>query len=885
MHAKSESGEQFKPMSLDEIAIGFIKVANESMCRPIRALTEGKGYNAADHILASFGGAGGQHAFAIARSLGIKQVLIHRHSSILSAYGIALADVVKEVQEPSACEYCDANLPNIKKRISELNAKCAKALSDQGFAHDDIETEVFLNLRYQGTDNAIMTPKPKTTNDWNVAAVFIAQYEHEFGFTLPDRSIELDDIRVRGTGKSAASGQATSYTRVYEELKSIHKVPVDKNQLAQTASCYWEGSGRVDTPIYELNSLKVGNEVLGPALIIDATATIVIEPNCSAVVTSEHIVGFVGAQKHSKPTSTEMDPILLSVFGHRFMSIAEQMGRTLQKTSISTNIKERLDFSCALFGPDAGLVANAPHIPVHLGSMQEAVRWQLNHLRAEIRDGDVIVTNHPASGGSHLPDITVITPVFEEGKIVFFVASRGHHADIGGIQPGSMPPNSRELFQEGAAIKSFKLVQGGKFDEAGITRLLKDEPAKYEGCCGTRCLRDNISDLKAQVAANHKGITLVKSLIKEYGLGVVKAYMGYIRENAELAVRQLLKSVAEQHGTILEATDYMDDGTPIKLRVEIDARKGAAVMDFEGTGLEVYANTNAPRSVTYSAIIYCLRCLINIDIPLNQGALVPIDIKIPQGCFLNPSENAAVVGGNVLTSQRLCDVILKAFKACAASQGCCNNLTFGMGGKGDDGQDREGFGYYETIAGGSGAGPSWTGRSGVHTHMTNTRITDPEILERRYPVILRQFGLREGSGGDGLFRGGDGVIRELEFLETLHVSILSERRVFEPYGLNGGFSGKRGQNTLIRKLDDGSKYLELNFGGKNATIVKPGDRIRIETPGGGGYGSPTGIETEKTSALKRKRKAGNASVEPRRNVPRRTGGGSLQAYTDMQYSA
>ncbi|KAI8924480.1 Hydantoinase B/oxoprolinase-domain-containing protein [Entophlyctis helioformis] len=911
--AKTEPSDApaFVPMTRDEIAYGFIKVANESMCRPIRALTEGKGYNAADHILASFGGAGGQHAFAIARSLGIKTVLIHRHSSILSAYGIALADVVHEVQEPSAFELVAGQLDRIKERVAALSSQATQVLSKQGFKHSQIENQVYLNLRYQGTDNAMMTLKPSDSADnWDFASAFVAQYQQEFGFTLPDRATHVDDIRVRGIGKSAAMGSDASHTKVHEEIKRLTRRAVSVGEASTTEHAFWEGVGRVETPVFELTALKVGDEIIGPALIIDATATIAVEPHCTAVVTSEHVVGFVGrvpssdavaAMDESKDGAAEKaktvvvpktaDPILLSVFGHRFMSIAEQMGRTLQKTSISTNIKERLDFSCALFGPDGGLVANAPHIPVHLGSMQEAVRWQMSHLQGKLKDGDVIVTNHPAAGGSHLPDITVITPVFDHGNVVFFVASRGHHADIGGIQPGSMPPNSRELHF---------LVRNGHFDEAGITKILLEDPAKFDGCSGTRCLRDNISDLKAQVAANHKGIVLVKSLIDEYGLEM----------NAELAVRNLLKTVAKERGTVLHASDRMDDGSTINLAVTISTQTGSAIFDFSGTGPEVYANTNAPRAVTYSAIIYCLRALINLDMPLNQGALAPIDVRIPVGSFLNPSETAAVVGGNVLTSQRLCDVVLKAFHACAASQGCCNNFTFGMGGRREDGSVAEGFGYYETIAGGSGAGPTWHGRSGVHTHMTNTRITDPEIMERRYPVILRRFGLRAGSGGHGQFNGGDGVVREVEFLETLHVSMLSERRVFAPYGLDGGEDGKSGSNILMRLVandsvastatpstttatttasEDGRLYRVLNFGGKNATVVKPGDRLRIETPGGGGWGK---ADTKRKRAAPAASQAktddaasGDSPSRPRRNPPRRSGGGSLQAFTDMQHSA
>ncbi|KAJ3045838.1 hypothetical protein HDV00_006102 [Rhizophlyctis rosea] len=863
-------------MTADEVGYGFVKVANESMCRPIRALTQAKGYDTANHILACFGGAGGQHACAIARSLGIRKILIHRYSSILSAFGLHLADVVHEEQEPSAAVLSKSSIPDLKSRAKKLVETCSAVLHRQGFAPSQIQTEIYFNLRYQGTDTAIMTLKPTEEGDWDFAPLFVERHKQEFGFSLPDRDILVDDVRVRCIGKSL---EGEGYrTRVHEEMRSMRGRMVSRESAERVENVYWEG-GRKDTPVFLLQKLAIGDQIQGPALIIDATATIAVEEGCQATVTTEHVVIEIGGSDKKK-LGTEMDPIQLSIFAHRFMSIAEQMGRTLQKTSISTNIKERLDFSCALFGPDAGLVANAPHIPVHLGSMQEAVRWQMEHLNGKVKEGDVLLTNHPAAGGSHLPDITVITPVFDKGKIVFFVASRGHHADIGGMAPGSMPPTSRELYQEGAAVKSFKLVRDGHFDEEGITKILLEEPAQYEGCSGTRCLKDNISDLKAQVAANHKGITLVGELIGEYGLEVVQAYMRYIRENAEVAVRDLLKKVAERSGGVLEAVDYMDDATAIKLRVDINAEEGSAVFDFSGTGGEVYGNINAPKSVTYSAIIYCLRCLVAQDMPLNQGALAPVTIRIPEGSLLSPSETAAVVGGNVLTSQRLCDVILKAFGACAASQGCCNNFTFGMGGKGEDGRVREGFGYYETIAGGAGAGPTWDGRSGVHTHMTNTRITDPEILERRYPVILRRFGLRSGSGGRGLHPGGEGCVRELEFLETITVSLLTERRVFAPYGLEGGEPGAQGRNLLIRK---GDVERVLNFGGKNSTIVKPGDRIRIETPGGGGWGKAEAGSDSGTGA-KRRREVQTADFMEV-DVPYRVAGGSLHKYQNDQHTA
>jgi 5-oxoprolinase (ATP-hydrolysing) len=566
---------------------------------------------------------------------------------------------------------------------------------------------------------------------------------------------------------------------------------------------------------------------------------------------------------------------MLSVFAHRFMAIAEQMGRALQKTSVSTNVKERLDYSCALFDSTGGLVANAPHLPVHLGSMSTCVKRQSAIWSGKLVKGDVIVSNHPEFGGTHLPDITVITPAFNGSgeKILFYVASRAHHADIGGILPGSMPPHSRELYQEGAAIKSEKLVSAGRFNEERITELLLVEPAQFQGCSGTRCLADNISDLKAQVSSNMKGINLISSLIEEYSEEIVNFYMVNIQNNAELSVRRLLKEVSKRfQGQDLSAVDYMDDGSPIKLKVTIDAEKGEAIFDFDGTGPELYGayiqtvsstpssweigNTNAPEAVTYSAIIYCLRCLISEDIPLNQGCLKPIKVLIPPKSFLSPSDKAAVVGGNVLTSQRVTDVILKAFKACAASQGDCNNLTFGFGGNVDGQENIPGFGYYETIAGGSGAGRDWDGTNGVHTHMTNTRITDAEVFERRYPVLLREFSLRAGSGGAGKHCGGDGVIRDIEFRIPVQASILSERRVYHPYGLEGGDDAQCGLNIWVRKVETrnpeksdrqltGSKEEEddivyeerrINLGGKNTAAMKAGERIIIYTPGGGGWG-------------------------------------------------
>ncbi|GAA6228331.1 5-oxoprolinase [Lates japonicus] len=833
-------------MSVEEVAMGFIRVANEAMCRPIRALTQAKGHDTSQHVLACFGGAGGQHACAIARALGMKTVFIHKYSGVLSAYGLALADVVEEVQEPCSLQYEQHSFSELDRRVEQLSKRCHDTLCGRGFTSGQITTEVFLHLRYEGTDCALMVTAagyPSNTQSCRAGdfrSAFTRRYLKEFGFTIPDRPIVVDDIRVRGCGKSG--------------IKSMYKTKTGHRQAKPVTmtKCYFEG-GYLDTSVYLWEELPCGHSIQGPAIIIDKNSTILVEPCCEAHLTEEGDVCMtVGSDPHCA-LGTELNTVQLSIFSHRFMSIAEQMGRVLQRTSISTNIKERLDFSCAVFGPDGGLVSNAPHIPVHLGAMQETVQYQMRSLGNKLREGDVILSNHPCAGGSHLPDLTVITPVFREGvsRPVFFVASRGHHADIGGITPGSMPPHSTSLQQEGAVFTSFKLVTGGVFQEEAVTEALM-APAQYPDCSGTRNLHDNLSDLRAQVAANQRGSQLVGELIDSYGLAVVQAYMGYIQSNAELAVRDMLRDFArrrrQQTGSLeVESEDFMDDGTPIRLRVQINEEEGSAVFDFTGTGTEVWGNCNAPRAITLSALIYCLRCMVGQDIPLNQGCLAPIKVIIPPGSILQPSQNAAVVGGNVLTSQRVVDVIFRAFEVCAASQGCMNNISFGS----------ERIGYYETVAGGAGAGPGWNGRSGVHSHMTNTRITDPEILEKRYPVILEQFSLRPGSGGAGKYHGGDGVIRKLLFRNKVVLSVLTERRATCPYGLQGGENGAAGLNLLHRA--DGRV---LNLGAKTSISLQPGDMFCLYTPGGGGYGR----EEEMTSRPQTKRRRLNETFLERGSV-------------------
>jgi 5-oxoprolinase (ATP-hydrolysing) len=822
--------QKSRKFSPEEVALGFLKVADESMTRPIRNLTEGRGFETSSHHLACFGGAGGQHACNVAVSLGISRIIIHKYSSILSAYGLALSEVVHEVQEPMAAEYASSQ-ELISGKFTKLVARTTEELVEQGFTNDQVRHELFLNMRYDGSDTSLMI---RNSQEGDFASAFVERHKREFNFTF-DRPILVDDIRVR----AIASSKTVVEDSPLQQLKRAKLHPA--GEPAQRSKVFFNSNeGYVLTPVYLLNELGSDVELHGPAIIIDKTQTIVVAPNAVANVLQTCVVIDLKSTPREKATADHIDPIRLTIFGHRFMSVAEQMGRTLQKTAVSTNIKERLDFSCALFSPDGGLVANAPHVPVHLGSMQFAVRFQHERWLGNLKDGDVLVANHPMSGGTHLPDVTVITPVFALGteEIIFYVASRGHHADIGGVLPGSMPPNSTELWQEGAAIESEKVVENGVFNESRMRELFLEFPARHPGCSGSRNLNDNISDLKAQIAANSRGITLIRGLIEEYSLKVVQQYMYAIQETADLAVRNLLKSLYKSHGgQPLEALDFMDDGTPIQLKITI-AEDGSAVFDFEGTGPEVNGNINAPEAITHSAIIYSLRCMIAADIPLNQGCLASIQVKIPKPSILSPTRAAAVVGGNVTTSQRVTDVVLKALHACAASQGCLNNLTFGVDAKKNPatGDTVPGFGYYETIAGGAGAGSTFEGENGVHTHMTNTRITDPEILEKRYPCILRKFQLREGSGGEGLHKGGEGVIREIEFLTPLQCSILSERRVHRPYGMDGGGPGATGLNLWLCKDAVTGQDRTVNIGGKGSVAMKTGDRVVIMTPGGGGYG-------------------------------------------------
>lgn len=859
-------------MSLEDVAAGFLDVANETMARPIRQLAEARGHVTSAHRLVSFGGAGGQHAAAIAASLGIRTVLIHRYLSVLSAYGMALADVVEDVQEPCAATLGADSQAELTRRLDALERRAAAVLKAQNFADDAIVCERYLNLRFAGTELAIMVVQGDGA--WDFRALFEALHRREFGFVF-DTDVLVDDVRVRAIGRSqVAPGE--SVDRQMAQLEAQGAVAAVGAAAAEFSKPVYFGGAWHATPVFRLDKLAPGAQIAGPAIIADGTQTNVVPPGASALVLRSHVVVTTATALARAPTApahardVAIEPVLLSIFGHRFMDIAEQMGAALQKTSVSVNVKERLDFSCALFDAHGNLVANAPHVPVHLGSMSTCIAFQADLWRGKLRPGDVVVLNHPSAGGTHLPDITVITPAFDNGEIIFYVASRAHHSDIGGSLPGLMPPNSKVLAEEGAAIYSELLVENGQFMEQRLADILLKDPAKVAGCSGTRRLSDNILDLKAQVAANQKGILLIGKLVAEFGLATIMAYMGAIQDNAADTVLAMLDRMLAKHAGAIRYVDRMDDGLEIALAV-YRGDAGKVVFDFAGTSMQAYANTNAPVAITYLAIIYCLRCMVDEDIPLNQGCLRPIDVRIPKLSLLDPDPGCAVVAGNVCTSQIITGVILSAFQASANSQLCCNNLTFGVGGNDADGNYVQGFGYYETIAGGHGAGPTWSGVSGVHTNMTNTRITDAEVLEKRYPVVLREFSIREKSGGAGAHSGGCGVVRDIEFRVPVTASILSERRSVAPHGLMGGADGARGLNIWVRAIRDEQGAIvgerRVNVGGKATISAAVGDRFVIHTPGGGGYGLVGHV------------KAPNRKLFA---ADRRHGAGSLAARTDAQ---
>ncbi|KAF4949717.1 hypothetical protein FSARC_13415 [Fusarium sarcochroum] len=822
----------------EEVASGFLNIANETMSRPIRNATEARGYAPENHNLVSFGGAGGQHACAIADKLGIKRVLIHKLSSLLSAHGIAHAELQYEIFEPFAAELNDKATDGVNNLLSSLKKKVTTELVSQKASEESLVFDEALVLKYFGTDTNLSISKPA---DGDYASAFTAMHLREFAFSM-NRPIIIESVKVRGVG-------STGTTR--HEISACQEMALSKQTVfsehTATQNVYLDGSWQA-TRVFKLEDIPEGSLINGPAIIIDQTQTILVEPLFKAHILTNYVVlERITPEEQPLDTATQtvsassipketLDPIQLSVFAHRFMAIAEQMGNTLQRTSISSSIKERLDFSCAIFSPKGKLVANAPHIPIHLGSMQFAIQAQHRHWKGKLKLGDVLLTNHPSWGGTHLPDLTVVTPVFIGDQIAFYVASRGHHTDIGGMGITSMMPESRSLWEEGIMVPTMKIVSGGEFLESDV-RATFNKVGTLPGCSASRRLQDNISDLKAQTSANQRGIILLQKLCNDYSLPVVHKYMTGIQDNAESAVREFFKKLAHEHPEPFSATDYLDDGTVMKVQITIDKETGGVIYDFAGSGPQMWGNYNCPISITHSAIIYSIRCLIDLEIPLNEGCLAPCDIRVPVGSVLNPTPAVAICG-STLASQRVIDLVLRAFGRFGASQGCANALGWGMGGKNPTtGQIEPGWNYGESIGGGVGAGQGYNGEHSVHVHSTNTRQTDSEVIEKRTAVLVRKYSVRENSGGNGRWRGGNGITREIEAREKLKFSILSDRRVYRPYGMAGGHAGKKGENLVFKFNED--RALEVrNLGGKAIVNLEPGEYIQVNTPGGGAYGTP-----------------------------------------------
>jgi 5-oxoprolinase (ATP-hydrolysing) len=783
----------------EAVAEGFLHIAVDNMANAIKQISVQRGYDVTRYVLNGFGGAAGQHVCQVADALCMTRVLLHPLAGVLSAYGMGQADIreLREAAVEAVLE--DALLPQLDRQIEDLTRSAVDRVAAQGVPRERITGFARAHLRYQGTDTALIVP---VLGPGEMRVAFEDAHEQRFGFTDEGRPLVVEAVSVEAVGVVAV--RETDHEADPEPRPAE---PIDR------VEAWFEGAKR-EVPLYDRETLVAGDRVAGPAIVVEANATTVIEPGWEGHITK--ILDLVLTRTVPRPRAsaigTDADPVMIEVFNNRFMSIAEQMGAALANTAQSVNIKERLDFSCAVFDRTGGLVANAPHLPVHLGSMGESIETVIRRRRESMKPGDVYVLNAPYNGGTHLPDITVITPVFDDAgeEILFFVGNRGHHADVGGITPGSMPPDSRTVNEEGVLIDDVLLVEGGRFREDEIRAILGSGPWP------ARNPEQNLADLRAQVAANAMGVRELGRMVADFGLDVVQAYMRHVQDNAEAHVRRVIE--------VLKPGSFsyeMDGGQVIRAAIRIDQANRQATVDFGGTSAEQACNVNAPPAVCKAAVLYVFRTLVDDDIPLNGGCLKPLDIVIPEGSMLRPAYPAAVVAGNVETSQAITDALFGALGVMAAAQGTMNNFTFG----------NERYQYYETICGGSGAGPGFHGTHAVHTHMTNTRLTDPEVLEWRFPVLLRTFAIRRGSGGRGRWQGGNGVIRRIEFREPMTASILSGHRRIPPFGLEGGEPGRTGRNA-IERADGRIEELE----GTDRRDMAPGDAIVIETPGGGGYG-------------------------------------------------
>ncbi len=796
----------------EQVAEGFLSVAVENMANAIKKISVQRGYNIKEYTLCCFGGAAAQHACRVADSLGVKRIFIHPFAGVLSAYGMGLADQRLIKEHYIGAELSDRLIEELKTVFSGLEEEGRLLMLEQEVQEDCIAAIFKVHMRYAGSDTQL---EVDFADKDALRTGFEEAHKKRFGFFIEGKSLVVEAVSVETIGINE---------RVSDPVLKTENDPVFSPVSAVQMYSYGEFH---ETPVFQRDELKPGTCISGPALLIEKNTTIIIEPGWEGEITERNHL--LLSRKIPLPArtaiGTEADPVMLEIFNNRFMSVAEQMGYTLQNTAYSVNIKERLDFSCAIFDIHGNLIANAPHIPVHLGSMGECVKSLIRTQLEEMHAGDVYLINSPYHGGTHLPDITVVTPLFgSAGEVLFYLASRGHHADVGGISPGSMPPGSRTIEEEGVLSEGMKIINQGRFCEEKLKAWLNS--GKYPA----RNPNQNIADIRAQIAANEKGLQELRRMVEEFSLETVEAYMQHVQDNAEEAVRRVIDRLLDG-----EFIYRLDDGNAIRVKVTIDRTNRRARIDFSGTSPQLSNNFNAPASVCMAAVLYAFRTLVKSDIPLNAGCLRPLEILIPEGSMLSPKYPSAVVAGNVETSQYIVDALFGALGTLAASQGTMNNFTFGNAD----------FQYYETICGGSGAGPEFSGTDAVHTHMTNSRITDPEILETRFPVLLEEFSIRRGSGGDGKFKGGNGVVRKLRFLKDMNAAILSSHRKIPPFGLNGGMPGKCGKNTLIR--NDGT-FIEV--GGQAEVRLKGGDIFVIETPGGGGYGEKEScIKPEKTNNM------------------------------------
>ena len=795
---RHDTGDSRSP---EAVAAGFLSIAVENMANAIKKVSVQRGYDVSEYTLCCFGGAGGQHACLVADALAMKQILIHPFAGVLSAYGMGLADTVVDRQQAIESTLNEALLGELKGLLDELQQAGIAGLEQQGAGSNDLSFRRSLHIRYQGSDTALIVPEAPLGE---VVASFEALHQMRFGFVSPDKEMIVESIQMEAVSVAGPS------TIVNEPGADPADTTEPRPEVVR--ECFMEDRwARI--PFYRRGSLIVDQPVNGPTIILDSTGTVVVEPGWRAILRQDNnlILQRYLEKKEARAIGTAVDPVMLEIFNNLFMSIAEQMGSVLENTAASVNIKERLDFSCAIFDPGGGLVANAPHMPVHLGSMGESIKMVIRERGGGMVPGDAYILNAPYNGGTHLPDVTIIKPVFtREGNILFYVASRGHHADIGGKTPGSAPADSTSIEEEGVLIDNQKLVENDLFREREMLELLTDNPWP------ARNPQMNLADFKAQLAACEKGARELLKMVEHYSVETVHAYMKHVQDNAEEAVRRVLSVLDD--GAFTYA---MDDGHRISVAISVDRKNRKAVVDFSGTSAQHPGNFNAPTAVVRAAVLYVFRCLVDDNIPLNEGCLKPMEIIIPEDSMIRPRYPAAVVAGNVETSQYLVDTLFGAIRVVAAAQGTMNNFIWGN----DEHQ------YYETICGGAGATANRPGADAVHTHMTNSRLTDPEVLEWRFPVVLESFEIRRGSGGAGQNRGGDGVVRKIRFREAMTANIISGHRKVPPYGLGGGGDGQTGVNRVVHA--DGS-VTELS--GTDQIELRAGDRFEIQTPGGGGYG-------------------------------------------------